>query len=202
MKTFYQRISEKCEKIRIQAKSIEEKGQTDYMPEDFAHLLKDTVGLTNMTRDELFDRGITLGEVIGRKEMVPVRVSCTDEVTSIVFGELLPKRTKGYYLNEREIITQLYVKGMAENLLDKKFVPYKEKVVIAVIHHYDSSTRMLDHDNFEVKPVVDAIASILLIDDSPKYVSYYINHVEDEKTFSEIRIIPERRFGDYYRNNM
>ena len=67
---------------------------------------------------------------------------------------------------------------------------YREKVWISFIQHYDKRERMLDVDNMEIKPFVDAVCMYLLPDDSPEQCAVTLDGLPDQKEFLEIRIFP------------
>lgn len=119
------------------------------------------------------------------------------DITKITINSLLPVRIKGYHVYERETIEKIYLAPLINLMHENRAKMYREKVVICFIHNFGKGSRLIDHDNFEIKPFVDAIASVLLPDDNPEFLSYYMNHKMSETDCTEIYLVPEREFRDF-----
>lgn len=67
---------------------------------------------------------------------------------------------------------------------------YHQKVLISFTQHYSEKRRMLDADNMEVKPFIDAICMYFLDDDSPEQCAIMLDGVADEREYLVIKIAP------------
>lgn len=120
-----------------------------------------------------------------------------DDITHIHFNSLLPVRPKGKYQNERDTILKTYIIPLNDAVREKAVIPYTEKVVIAIVHNFGTGSRLIDHDNFQTKPIIDGITSLLLPDDSPDWVSLYMDYRREETDSTDIYIIPYDKFKDF-----
>ena len=68
---------------------------------------------------------------------------------------------------------------IANNPID----PFKRKVMLAIVSHAGK----LDNDNIEIKTFIDAaIKGIFVLDDSPAYLSLYLDTIEDTREYTEM----------------
>lgn len=160
----------------------------------YAQLIKESVLLTNQIKASAIEEGCEFGIDEGLLDFIKVEVTFNDDITHISFDNLLPLRTKGYTLNERDTIRRVYLKPLSNA---EKRERYTTKVVMCFVHTFEEGAAMIDHDNFEAKPVIDAIASMYLFDDSPRYVSYYMDYKVGKKSKTDIYLVPESRFVDF-----
>ena len=79
------------------------------------------------------------------------------------------------------------------DLCSKRCRRYREKVRISFIQHYAPGAPVLDADNMEVKPFIDAICIYLLDDDSIEQCCLSLDGVIDGNDFLEIIIQPVGR---------
>lgn len=120
-----------------------------------------------------------------------------DNVLHVKFDTLLPKRMqKNGKLTEIQynLLHSRYRNAFSDYFKDRRYRVYDSKVVFCFIHHYSCEHDIRDHDNFEVKFVIDYLAGYLLTDDSAKYCAHYMDYVMDESDYSEVYIIPEKNF--------
>jgi len=61
-------------------------------------------------------------------------------------------------------------------------------VWISFTQHYADQRRMLDVDNMDIKPIIDAICLYLLPDDSPSHCAIMLDEQLDREEFLKIRI--------------
>ena len=78
-------------------------------------------------------------------------------------------------------------------LCSKECKRYREKVRISFIQHYALNTPVLDADNMEVKPYIDAICIYLLDDDSIEQCCLSLDGVIDGDDWLEIVVQPVNR---------
>lgn len=123
------------------------------------------------------------------------------EIVHITFDRLLPKRPKsidGYVTEKFENIKGSYIKPLIEYFRDKRVFVYEEKAIIIFIHHFSNEHNVRDHDNFELKFIIDCLSAYVLTDDSAKYLAQYMDYVMDDRDFSEIFIMPFSCFSDFW----
>lgn len=126
-----------------------------------------------------------------------------DNVFHIVFDSLLPKKPKtieNNMLNQYKIVRARYLNAFTEYFKDKRYAVYDKKAVICFIHHFSTEHNVRDHDNFEIKFIIDALATYLLVDDSSKYCSHYMDYVLDKKDYTEIFVVPISHFAIFANN--
>ena len=167
----------------------------------YIDLTKFCVELTNtvkraayqdVTNIELFERNLSY--------INEADISQENDITHIHINCLLPTRPKGKYLDERDLIRKTYIIPLNQAISESQISPYKEKVVIVFVHTFKKGARLIDHDNFQIKPIVDGITCMLLPDDSPEYVSYFMEHKTGESDSTDIYIVPQRIFGQFIQN--
>ena len=120
-------------------------------------------------------------------------IAVKEDIICVRFGRLLPHREKRgveTYTSSAPYIRAFYRE--AETKL--KNIYYKEPVIFAFIHHYATDKDIVDHDNLVYKPFIDAISVFVLKDDSPRQCAHYMDFKMDNKTFSEIRVLPRNKF--------
>ncbi len=175
--------------------------------------IKDVIRESN----DIFFRGIDIIRMIGEKEyrksVLPpiirkdesVAELLDDNILHFAFPELLPKRIKpnnsNYYAEYKRV--SLYYERFFADFFDEmndergeKFF-YTEKVVIFFLHHFNSPHLVRDHDNFELKRIIDCIAYNCLPSDSAVYCAHFCDYVMDKSNFSEIYVLPENKFNSF-----
>ena len=88
-----------------------------------------------------------------------------------------------------------------ENFSKCEDVFINEKVMMCIEFIYDKSNKNIrrgDHDNKEVKQVIDAISSFVVPDDSDNYLSLCQISTEGEYNHTKVYVMPERRFGAFF----
>lgn len=147
-------------------------------------------------------RGAIEDDTCSEKERVDFE-ELDGNILKIRFHSLLPKRNvrvNNKSTLQYKIIHTRYKNAFSDYFKDKKYRVYGEKVVLFFIHHYSEESRIRDHDNFEVKFIIDYIAGYLLVDDSAKYCAHYTDYVLDNADFSEIYVVPQSKFAYFYRS--
>ena len=77
----------------------------------------------------------------------------------------------------------------------------KEKAMMCIEFIYDRSNKNIprgDHDNKEVKQVIDAIASFVVRDDSDDYLSLCQISSEGDYNHTKVYVMPEKDFGEFF----
>lgn len=72
----------------------------------------------------------------------------------------------------------------------------EEKAVIFFYSHFKNSTSAKDHDNMEVKFIIDEICAHLLYDDGPEFCSHYYDGIVDGRDYTDIYIAKDADFPE------
>ncbi len=77
----------------------------------------------------------------------------------------------------------------------REFKLKKFKECILIFNHiYDSSSKIMDYDNLEIKSVIDNISLFLLEDDSGKYIDLYHTSEIKDKNYLQIYLMEKDKF--------
>lgn len=93
------------------------------------------------------------------------------------------------YMHNKDLLYSRYRTAVEEYLKEHEPHLYKKKVLVAFVHHYNKSERMMDHDNIETKTFIDAaLKNIFIIDDNPRRMDLYHGSVVEEgiESFTEV----------------
>lgn len=142
----------------------------------------------------------TLEKICGRIcEANPVRFEKKGNLSRLVFDSLLPIRY--FYRNEELHLKHAFhepIRTALDNALKEGLLKhYEVKVVLCFIHHYAEGDAYVDHHEFEIKPVIDTIKQFLIDDDSPDRLAYYSKGIADDRTYTEIIMVPSGEFPDF-----
>ena len=77
----------------------------------------------------------------------------------------------------------------------------KEKAMMCIEFIYDRSNKNIprgDHDNKEVKQVIDAIANFVVPDDSDDYLSICQISTKGDYNHTKVYVMPEKDFGEFF----
>lgn len=108
---------------------------------------------------------------------------------------LLPKRKQ----NLKSAYFLLGIKHALDGL-DLRNVPHTGQLCIVFIHCYkklDALRKMRDHDNIEIKWVIDALNTFLLTEDNPLYLNHYQQSALDERNHTIIYLVPAKDIGTF-----
>lgn len=133
-------------------------------------------------------------EEIKRIPAVPLVFEKYEERLHIVFPDLIPKRIKSDSVLTHRDIRAMYAPAFADFFSSGKHKVYEEKAVIVFTHIYKANERLIDHDNFETKPITDLITSRLLTDDSPVFCAVFSDYRVGEYTHTEVDVLPFSEF--------
>jgi hypothetical protein len=121
-------------------------------------------------------------------------------ILHIIFPELLPRRPKNvsdYSTTQYRIERAKYQNTFSDYFKDKRYRIYDEKAVLCFIHHFCEEHNIRDHDNFDTKLIIDYLAAYILVDDSAKYCAHYMDYVMDERDYSEIYVVPQKKIIEF-----
>jgi hypothetical protein len=138
----------------------------------------------------------------GNISHIPVTIELLENnICRIKFGSLLPHNPKrGCKLKDHNDTCASFLEGFYQEAA-KMNLHYTDPVVLKFIHHYQNEGDMCDHDNYDIKPFIDAICVNFLPDDSPKWCAYYMDYVMDDENFSEIIIEKKEIFQQIMSKN-
>jgi len=128
---------------------------------------------------------------------IPVRIGFTSEGWfGVIMPTLLPKKNRGHKNSTYYICDFLYP-AMQNFFRGKQPVRYTDCVIFfRHIYQRDRPERQYrDHDNIEVKAVIDVVALYVLFDDSPLRCSHYYCSAPGDDNRTEVLVIPQNEFG-------
>lgn len=88
-----------------------------------------------------------------------------------------------------------------QNASEQESFLLKEKAMMCIEFIYDRSNKNIprgDHDNKEVKQVIDAISNFVVPDDSDDYLSICQISTEGDYNHTKVYVMPEKDFGDFF----
>ena len=138
-------------------------------------------------------------------EIADVHFRSFEDTLIIELPELLPHRPSfdtvrkkmNYYYDYAKWKTK-YEAAFRREYEYGKFKIYNNKVCMIFLHHYDKTRKTYpDPDNLETKAIIDIIALYVIRDDSYKFMSHYVDVVEDDRDFTEIIVCPLEKLHDY-----
>lgn len=160
-------------------------------------LVKESILLSNMIRSAVTERGDDNIVATACEGIVNARVVAEGNIIHIILSELLPKRLKRDELRDVDMEMRTYGKAINDAFVQTPVSRFSEKVVLCFRHIYTSKKEMRDHDNMEMKAVIDTIAVNVLRDDGPMDCAYYIDYEMGEYKHTEIDVVPESKFAEY-----
>ena len=160
------RLEETAERLTLFARSLPVYTGARTAPEDVAQIIRDTI---------------------------PVQIGFTVEGWFCLrIPLLLPKKAAGSVNYIRGFLFQ----ALSEFFRDKQPVQYRDCVIV-LRHVYDRGfpeRQWRDHDNIEIKLVIDAAALYVLPDDGPKNCCHYYCSDADDSERTELYIVPREEF--------
>lgn len=125
-----------------------------------------------------------------------ITVQKTDGILEVTLPMILPtkSKTKAGYLFEPIFFAM-------ENASKEESLFIKEKAMMCIEFIYDKNNKKIprgDHDNKEVKQVIDAISAFVVPDDSDNYLSLCQISTEGKYNHTKIYVMPENDFGNFF----
>lgn len=141
---------------------------------------------------------------------IPVEESISENVLGIefdldqennIFKCRIPGRlNRRPHINSQGGLTQVATYDMArykQDIIDSfnsyfkdHIIIFNRRVDIIITSHYNDMDRMVDYDNMEIKPVIDAISRNALVDDNPMCCRLIMDAVFDktEDEYTEVTV--------------
>jgi len=167
---------------------------TEEVYEMLTDIIGDSARATNRLRKLVKDTGIKGVEVFSQIEL-DGRVE--DGILHIVSPVHPPKRVavtdKSYY----DEIRYVYYCAFKEFFKKIQYEIANEKAILAFYFNYTSGRELTDHDNFELKCIIDILTTYVLPDDSPKWCAHFCDYRMGERESTDIYIIPESKYIDF-----
>lgn len=134
--------------------------------------------------------------LINCADSMGITVQKKDGILEVTLPMILPTKAKAKveYLFEPLFFAM-------ENFAKSKEVFVNEKAMMCIEFVYDKNNKNIrrgDHDNKEVKQVIDAISSFVVPDDSDNYLSLCQISSEGEYNHTKVYVMPERCFGAFF----
>jgi len=136
-------------------------------------------------------------EILGRcANNMGITVRKTDGILVVTLPTILPTKakTKAGYLFDPIFYAM-------QNASEKESFLLKEKAMMCIEFIYDRSNKNIprgDHDNKEVKQVIDAISAFVVPDDSDDYLSLCQISSEGDYNHTKVYVMPEKDFGEFF----
>lgn len=127
-----------------------------------------------------------------------IMVEKTGNIVEVTLPMILPTKEKA----KAEFLFEPLFVAM-ENASSNKSFFVKEKAMMCIEFIYDKTNKNIprgDHDNKEVKQVIDAISAFVLPDDSDNYLSLCQISSEGEYNHTKVYVMPEKDFGGFFLN--
>lgn len=136
------------------------------------------------------------GILIKCADSMGITVQKKDGVLEVTLPMILPTKAK----SKAEYLFEPLFFAM-ENFSKSEELFIKEKVMMCIEFVYDKNNKNIprgDHDNKEVKQVIDAIAAFVVPDDSDNYLSLCQISSEGEYNHTKVYVMPEKCFGTFF----
>ena len=129
-------------------------------------------------------------------ERMGITVQKTNDVLEVTLPMILPKKTK----TKADYLFDPIFYAM-EEFSKTKSLFIKEKAMMCIEFIYDKNNKNIprgDHDNKEVKQVIDAIAPFVVRDDSDNYLSLCQISSEGDYNHTKVYVMPEKDFAEFF----
>ena len=162
--------------------------ELEYIAECFMCALRDI--MANVKRESRKEILIKCADSMG------IAIQKKDGILEVTLPMILPTKAKA----KAEYLFEPLFFAM-ENFSKSEDVFINEKVMMCIEFVYDKNNKNIrrgDHDNKEVKQVIDAISSFVVPDDSDNYLSLCQISSEGEYNHTKVYVMPEKDFGDFF----
>lgn len=185
---------------------VAENGNLDYLYVNcpiLAKKMSKTATLTGMIPAEfgIKEKKEYISRVAATKKSI--QVTQTEDELHIILPELLPHRPqydsstgKIRYFYDVDKWRTDYYSALSAEFMRGKYRLMDVKACMIFLNHVRGS-ESADVDNFEYKVITDLVTLFVLVDDSHRCLSQYMDVVEDDENYTEIIVCPLKRIGDY-----
>ena len=162
--------------------------ELEYIAECFMCRLRDI--LANVKQQSRKEALVKCADSMG------ITVQKTNGVLEVTLPMIIPTKKKA----KAEYLFAPIFFAMEKASKEEPFF-LKEKAMMCIEFIYDRSNKNIprgDHDNKEVKQVIDAIANFVVPDDSDDYLSICQISTEGDYNHTKVYVMPEKDFGDFF----
>ena len=114
----------------------------------------------------------------------------TEKGYLFILPDLLPKRDKDN-MGELNFVKYNYASAFYKLDESEHFRKINKRVQLIITNYFEDEMMMIDNDNVNIKPIIDTIASYLLIDDNPLWCDLSIRGRIGRNNHTEIEIVVE-----------
>ena len=162
--------------------------ELEYIAECFMCALRDIMANAKQEskKEILIKCADSMGIIIQKK----------DGILEVTLPMILPTKAKA----KAEFLFEPLFFAM-QSFSEKESLFIKEKAMMCIEFIYDKNNKNIprgDHDNKEVKQVIDAISTFVVPDDSDNYLSLCQISTEGEYNHTKVYVMPERCFSDFF----
>lgn len=178
----------KLDEMMVPEATHEQRLEMEYLAECFTCAARDIASI-------LAKRPVK--EVMLRSaEAMGITVEKSDDILEVTLPMILPtkSKTKAGYLFDPIFFAM-------QNASEKESFFLKEKAMMFIEFIYDKDNKNIprgDHDNKEVKQVIDAISAFVVPDDSDNYLSLCQISAEGDYNHTKVYVMPEKDFGNFF----
>lgn len=168
--------------------SEENYSELGYIAECFMCRLRDI--LANVKQEPRKEALVKCADSMG------ITVQKTNGVLEVTLPMIIPtkKKAKAEYLFDPIFF------AMEKALKEEPFF-LKEKAMMCIEFIYDKNKKNIprgDHDNKEIKQVIDAIIPFVVPDDTDEHLSLCQISCEGDYNHTKVYVMPEKDFGDFF----
>lgn len=130
-----------------------------------------------------------------------ISVTTEDEVPKITIMGVLPSRWRRYREYIGEPLRLEIVKYIEETGWEK---PLAEKTTLVVCHRYPNNlanTMIRDHDNVELKGIIDDVALLFLVDDSMAFCDRLFIAKPSDSYSTELFLVPSAKLPEWLKKH-
>ena len=178
----------KMSSLMVPEATQEQRAELEYLSECSACVSREMASV--MTKIPVKEVMVKTAETMG------ITVEKKNDILVVNLPMILPTKakTKAGYLFDPIFYAM-------QNASEQESFLLKEKAMMCIEFIYDRSNKNIprgDHDNKEVKQVIDAIANFVVPDDSDDYLSICQISTEGDYNHTKVYVMPEKDFGDFF----
>lgn len=166
----------------------EQRFEMEYLSECLSCATRDIISV--LTKRPIREVMLMSAETMG------ITVEKSDGILELTLPMILPTKakTKAGYLFDPIFFAM-------ENVSEQESLFLKGKVMMCIEFIYDRNNKNIprgDHDNKEVKQVIDAISAFVVPDDSDDYLSICQISSVGKYSHTKVYVMPEKDFGEFF----
>lgn len=202
MKRLDEYINAKTEQIKRTSAKIQESMdlQGGLLPEQGVVLVKECVEMTNEVRRVTMQAMPTVS-LATEYEMVlgEIYIASAEHIngiTHIHIDALPPLKPNSKFVNDIFTINSTYVSSILAAVNEAAIPACTESSVLCFILNVSGKTFFCDHDNVNIKPIIDGLAT-QLFEDSSDFLSLFMKSLPSIENSTDIYIVPDSNFASF-----